>query len=96
MIPLWGLSSDDTLIGASGFTNSFGTCPSRPLPTSFAAGDDLTTCLMYLVPKGGTLEGVSYRPLMSQEPIVWRGTISSAPAQKATKKSGQKKSDSKG
>lgn len=96
VIPLWALSSDDTLIGASGFTNSFGTCPSRALPTSFAAGDDLTTCLMYLVPKGGSLVGVSYRPLISQEPIVWKGTVSSGPTQKSAEKKSTQKSMSKG
>ena len=30
---------------------------------------------MYLVPQHGTLVGVSYRPVMAAEPIVWKGAI---------------------
>lgn len=74
-IPLWGLSSDNTLIGASGFTSAFAKCPSDPLPASFAGGKSTRTCLMFLVPRGGSLVGVSYRPVMTDAPIVWKGKI---------------------
>lgn len=74
-IPLWGLASDDTLIGSSGFTTPFPDCVSEALPASFAAGAETTTCLMYLVPQGGTMVGISYRPVMSDDAIVWKGAI---------------------
>ncbi|MEP6817239.1 MAG: hypothetical protein ABI873_16995 [Marmoricola sp.] len=74
-IPLWGLAADNTLIGASGFTNAFAKCPSGPLPAAFGGGTATSTCLMFLVPQGGSLVGVSYRPVMADEPIVWKGTI---------------------
>lgn len=74
-IPLWGLAADNTLIGASRFTSAFDTCASGPLPTDFGAGQSTSTCLMFLVPQGGSMVGVSYRPVMADEQIVWKGTI---------------------
>ncbi|MDQ6641837.1 MAG: hypothetical protein M3Y66_05010 [Actinomycetota bacterium] len=85
-IPLWGLGADNTLIGASGFTNSFGRCPSRPLPADFSGGRSASTCLMFLVPQGGSIVGVSYRPVMADEPIVWKGKISTPVQHKTQKK----------
>lgn len=77
-IPLWGLGADKTLIGASGFTNAFARCASGPLPAHFGAGRTASTCLMFLVPRGGSLVGVSYRPVMADAPIVWKGRITRA------------------
>jgi hypothetical protein len=74
-IPLWALAQDNTLIGSSGFTNAFSRCPSQALPRDFAAGASTRTCLMFLMPAGGTLVGVSYRPVMDTAPIVWKGSI---------------------
>lgn len=93
-IPLWGLSSTDILIGASGFTNRFTRCPSRALPRSFAGGAETDTCLMYLMPRGATLEGVSYRPLKSDQPIVWKGRIVSS-QKNGQKQDGQKNKNQK-
>jgi hypothetical protein len=85
-IPLWGLADDNTLIGSSGFTNAFARCPSQALPRDFAAGASTRTCLMYLVPAGGTLVGVSYRPVMDTAPIVWKGDIVKPATHKKHKK----------
>jgi hypothetical protein len=74
-IPLWGLGADNTLIGASRFTSSFAKCASGPLPTDFGGARSTSTCLMFLVPQGGSMVGVSYRPVMTDEQIVWKGTI---------------------
>lgn len=84
-IPLWAVDTTNTLIQASSFTNSFAKCPSLPLPTTFAPNAVLSTCLVYLVPSGGTLTGVSYRPLQAFAPIVWTGTVT-PPAPTPTKK----------
>jgi len=89
-IPLWGLADDDTLIGASGFTTSFRKCPSGPLPRDFAKGASTRTCLMFLMPHGNKLVGVSYRPVMAEAPIVWKGTVVK-PAQKKPQKRPQTK-----
>ena len=85
-IPLWGLGDDNTLIGASGFTTSFTKCPSRALPRSFGKGASTRTCLMFLAPKGTTLVGVSYRPVMAEAPIVWKGTVVKPAVKKKSKK----------
>lgn len=83
-IPLWGLGADNTLIGSSGFTSSFDKCPSGPLPARFGGGRSTSTCLIFLVPRGGSLVGVSYRPVMTDEAIVWKGKITK-PLTKAQK-----------
>ena len=74
-IPLWAVDTTDTLIQASSFTNSFTKCPSTPLPQSFAPAAETSTCLVYLVPGGGTLTGVSFRPVQAYAPILWTGTV---------------------
>lgn len=83
-IPLWAVDNANTLIQASSFTNSFTRCPSTPLPTTFAPNATVSACLVYLVPDGGTLTGLSFRPLQAVAPIVWTGTV--APPAKAKKK----------
>lgn len=85
-IPLWALADDDTLIGKSGFTTSFTKCPSGPLPRSFGKGASTRTCLMFLMPAGNKLVGVSYRPVMADAPIVWKGTVVKPAARKNEKK----------
>jgi hypothetical protein len=87
-IPLWAVDTANTLIQPSSFANSFSRCPSLPLPTTFAPSAVLTTCLVYLVPAGGSLTGVSYRPLQAYAPIVWTGalTVPATPTATPTKK----------
>lgn len=80
-IPLFGISKDNTLLQASGFTNTFAPCPSKPLPQSFAPADTVHACLVFLVPNHGQLTGVSYRPQQKFAPIQWHGPITTpAPA----------------
>lgn len=74
-IPLWGVDRTNTLLQASGFTNTFERCPSKPLPASFAPHATTTTCLVYLVPNGGELTAVSFRPQQQFAPIEWKGDI---------------------
>lgn len=74
-IPLWGVDATNTLLQASGFTNTFARCPSKPLPASFAPNATTTTCLVYLVPNGGELTAVSFRPQQQFAPIEWKGDI---------------------
>ena len=40
---------------------------------------------MFLMPHGNRLVGVSYRPVMAEAPIVWKGTVVK-PAEKHKKK----------
>lgn len=86
-IPLWAVDQQNTLIQASTFTNQFSKCPSKALPTSFAPSAEVSTCLVYLVPDGGELTKVSFRPLQAFAPIEWEGTVSPPPSPKKKKAS---------
>jgi hypothetical protein len=84
-VPLWGISGDNTLLPAVQFKSSFDKCPTQPTPAKFGPGKAHQTCLVFLSPNKGTLEGVSYRPEVSFDPIEWRGQVRTPvtrPAQK--------------
>ncbi|QIK65858.1 hypothetical protein G7072_05495 [Nocardioides sp. HDW12B] len=95
-VPLWGISGANTLLPPVKFTSSFKTCPTETLPASFKPGAKFSTCLVFLSPRKGKLEGVSYRPTVDVTPIEWRGDVEKdAPKKKsADKKSGAKKKGS--
>ena len=78
-VPLWGISGENTLLQAVAFKSAFKKCPTEPLPDGFKPGDSFKTCLVYLSPNKGTLEGVSYRPTEEFVPIEWRGTVKMLP-----------------
>lgn len=103
-VPLLAVDTRDTLIQPSSFNNRFAKCPSTPLPAKFTPGKAASLCLVYLVPQGGKLEEMSFRPLQAFEPIVWKGTIepvkgkknsAQKSTQKSTKKSTKKKAGAK-
>jgi hypothetical protein len=41
---------------------------------------------MFLMPAGNKLVGVSYRPVMAEAPIIWKGTVVKPVARKNEKK----------
>ncbi|MGH3443732.1 MAG: hypothetical protein ACRDPB_00015 [Nocardioidaceae bacterium] len=90
-IPLWGVNGANTLLPAVNFTSTFKKCASKPLPKTFAPGDAVSTCLVYLSPQHGSLEAVSYRPSQEFNPIQWTGTIKQPRSQPAKKKHHHKK-----
>ena len=95
-VPLWGVSDSNTLLPAVNFTTSFKKCPSKPLPKAFGPGKSVSTCLVYLAPNHGKLQGVSYRPSQEYNPITWTGTIEKpAPPKKSDKSKSKKKDKSK-
>jgi hypothetical protein len=87
-VPLWGISGTNTLLHAVQFTSAFTKCPTEPLPAGFKPGDKFKTCLVYLSPNRGTLEGLSYRPTEDYVPIEWRGEVTKPQEKKG--KSGKK------
>lgn len=75
-VPLFVVDQRDVLIQPSSFTTSFERCPSTPLPEEFGAGEQVETCLVYLVPEAGEeLAAVSFRPLQSVEAVTWTGDV---------------------
>ena len=95
-VPLWGISDKNTLLQAVQFKSSFKKCPTQLLPAKFGPGDDFKTCLVFLSPDRGSLEGVSYRPTEEYVPIEWRGKVKMLKTDKDKKKSKKKKSDKRG
>ncbi len=90
-VPLWGISGANTLLPPVKFTSSFETCPTATLPARFKPGAKFSTCLVFLSPRKGKLEGVSYRPTVDVTPIEWRGDVDKRAAPKSDKKSAPKK-----
>lgn len=87
-VPLWGVDAEDTLLPAASFKTNFAKCESEALPPKFESDDTFETCLVYLAPRGGTLEAVSFRPVQEFDPIAWTGEIAMpapAPTKKPTK-----------
>jgi len=74
-VPLWGISGDNTLLPPVRFTSAFAPCSTEPLPEAFGPRDVHRTCLVFLSPDRGTLEGVSFRPTETYVPIEWRGEV---------------------
>jgi hypothetical protein len=84
-VPLWGISGENTLLQAVAFKSAFKKCPTEPLPDGFKPGDSFKTCLVYLSPNKGSLEGVSYRPTEETVPIEWHGNVKMLPEKKPKK-----------
>jgi len=74
-VPLWGISGENTLLPPVLFTSAFAKCPTEALPVGFAPGTRFQTCLVFLSPDKGSLEGVSYRPTEDFTPIEWHGKV---------------------
>jgi hypothetical protein len=92
-VPLWGISGRNTLLRAVDFTSSFKKCPTERLPHGFKPGAGFRTCLVYLSPDHGTLEGVSYRPTESDLPVEWHGKVEKPPQSGKADKTGKSKQD---
>ncbi len=82
-VPLWGISGQNTLLPPVQFTSAFAKCPTEALPSGFAPGARFQTCLVFLSPDKGSLEGVSYRPSEDVTPIEWHGKVSVPKAARA-------------
>ncbi len=85
-VPLYGVDASNTLIPPATFNNTFVPCPSTPFPQGFTTRKRLVACLVYLVPNGGTLRAVSYRPSQKYAGITWSGTILPPVPDKAAQK----------
>jgi hypothetical protein len=75
-VPLYAVDAADTLIQASTFQTRFDPCPGNGVfRETFAPGDAEGLCLVYLVPDGGELTAVSFRPVEDFDPITWTGKV---------------------
>lgn len=79
-VPLYGLAASGALVEASSFATDFKPCRPSVLPTPFPAGASAQVCLVFLIPNGGALDGVSFRPSQAFDPITWSGLVSALPS----------------
>lgn len=79
-VPLYGLAASGALVEPSSFASDFKPCRPSVLPTPFPAGASAQVCLVFLIPNGGALDGVSFRPGQAFDPITWSGLVSSLPS----------------
>ncbi|MFT4262341.1 MAG: hypothetical protein QM572_03075 [Nocardioides sp.] len=87
LVPLYGETSADTLLEPSTFASAFKPCNPANFPKPFARGAIAQVCLVYLVPDGGQLTGVTFRPTEEFLPIIWKTpeeTASPSPTSSAT------------
>ena len=91
-VPLYGVDASNTLIPPATFNNKFGPAPRRRSRRASRRSKRWSRCLVYLVPNGGTLSAVSYRPSQKYAGITWSGTIQPpVPDKAAQKKAAAKK-----
>lgn len=82
-VPLYAVAADETLVQASSFQTTFDPCPGNGVfPKRFSPGDSTDLCLVYLVPDGGELTAVSFRPVEDFAPITWTGEVKKVPPPK--------------
>jgi len=92
-VPLYVVNDDNVLLESTPFASSFEPCPSTPFPEKFGPGDQAHVCLVYLAPKHGQLESVSFRPEETFNPITWSGDVVRYEAPKPSKKPSKKASN---
>lgn len=92
-LPLYLADGADTLVPASTFESLFRPCPSRPLPTPFRPGDRTALCQLFLLPPGGSFQGVSFYPGPGFDPITWSGQVTKPKPEQPDQK-GDRQSDS--
>lgn len=74
-VPLYAATDANTLVEASAFSQEFQPCRPGALPSPFPPGGTVDVCLVYLLPAGSKLVGVSFRPTEEFEPILWTGPV---------------------
>ena len=84
-IPIYLQDSKNVLVNYNPINGKFQSCPSQPLPKSFAAGASRSTCLIYLLPVGDPATLVSYRPIQTVDPITWSGSAGQSPSASPSK-----------
>jgi hypothetical protein len=74
-IPLYVMDARNTLVESNAFRSTFKPCASPALPKTFGPGTSTTVCLVYLVPRHGTLVNATFRPTEGFNPITWVGQV---------------------
>lgn len=94
-VPLWANAGAGMLVQSSGFTADFETCPSTPLPRGFGPEATYEGCLVFLMPSGSSLTGLTYRGSDDEAPITWLGDVETPTPTPSTSPSPTKKKTTK-
>jgi hypothetical protein len=81
-VPLWGMGADNTLLPAVEMPSAFQKCPTQPFPKKFGKGATHTTCLIFLSPDHGPLEGVAHPSNDDVIVVEWHGKVTPPPGGK--------------
>lgn len=71
-LPMFAHDSSNTVFPPNELVGTFKPCPKPGLPKSFLPGSTAKLCLVYLVPKGRSLQSVDLRTGSAQDAISWR------------------------
>jgi hypothetical protein len=74
-VPLYAVDATNTLVESTTFASAFTPCEPTTFPKKFKAGKSVDVCAVYLVPAGGQLTAVSFRPSQDYDPITWTGPV---------------------
>lgn len=74
-VPLYLEDSNGTLSPPWRFATPFKPCDSGPFPASFAAGEELETCLVFFGSPDATFESVTFRPSVDASAVTWTGEV---------------------
>ncbi|RLV56918.1 hypothetical protein D9V41_03885 [Aeromicrobium phragmitis] len=71
-LPIFANDGENTLISPNAIVGTFEPCAPTPIPADLPAGDEVTQCLVYLLPEGASLESVDLQVADAAEAIHWR------------------------
>ena len=99
-VPIWGQQDAGTLVQAQPFDKrTFAPCHPTKTPATFAPGQHVELCFVYLISPGQDLASVAFQPQDDQsqalKPVTWSGTISTKVKPPAEPKKHKKSKKSK-
>jgi hypothetical protein len=87
-VPLYAGSAAGALVEPATFRTTFKPCHPSVLPRPFGPGASTSACLVYLVPDGGEVAGVTFRPEEGFTPVTWTGPVRTLGAQPRRRSAG--------
>ncbi len=71
-VPLYAHDSTNSIASPNQLVGDFTPCPRGALPSSFLPDATATVCLVYLIPKGVTLQSIDLQTVDQKNPITWQ------------------------
>lgn len=71
-VPLYAHDSTNSIAPPNQLVGDFAPCPRGALPSSFLPDAAAKVCLVYLIPKGATLQTIDLQTADQKDPITWQ------------------------